>query len=191
MPVNSIKEKAHKISYINLTPLNFITIGRMSSEKEYPRLIKILKRLKENGYYFRWTIIGGGPELIHIQEMVNEADLKDEVLLTGALDNPFPRLVNADVFALLSSYEGLPNTIYESLILGVPVLATNVGGISSQIEDGTTGWLVENDENSIEDKLQYLLLNQGEVLQIKENLKQYDYDNSGILKNIADIFQRD
>ena len=52
------------------------------------------------------------------------------------MENPFPEVVKADLFALLSEFEGIPNTIFEALILGIPVLATDVGDVKSQIVDG-------------------------------------------------------
>ncbi len=191
MPVEEIKKKSEPILVKNEKPLNFITVGRLGNEKEYPRLIKILKRLKEEGYRFTWTIVGGGTEFDHIRHLVQSSDLEEEVHMTGALDNPYRKMVAADAFALLSRYEGLPNTIYESLILGVPVLATNVGGIADQIKDGETGWLVENDEDSIAEKIRYLLMNQNEVYKAKEKLTTYSYDNKEILDTIRDIFTVD
>ena len=111
--------------------------------------------------------------------------------MTGALKNPYPRMASADIFALLSRYEGLPNTIYESLILGVPVLATNVGGINEQIDDGKNGWLVDNNEDSIAEKIRYLLMNQNVVHEAKKTLTKYVYDNSQVIGKIDEIFNKD
>lgn len=190
MPEENIRAKAKPVAIKNSTPIYFITIGRMGNEKEYPRLIRILKRLYQKGYNFDWTIVGGGEEFQKIEKMINQADLSSIIHLTGALDNPFQRLAKADIFALLSSYEGLPNTIFEALILGIPVLATNVGGISTQIEDGVTGWLVDNDERKIEEKIQYLLLNQEDIFRLKKNLKEYTYNNEVVINNINNIFKQ-
>lgn len=182
LAVEEIKEKAKPLPVKNEKIVNFVTVGRLEQEKEYPRLIKVLKKLKEEGYRFTWTIVGGGSEYEGIKRMIQNSNLEREITLTGALDNPFRMMTEKDVFALLSSYEGLPNTIYEALILGIPVLATNVGGISDQIDDGKNGWLVENDADSIADGLRFLLMNQHEILSAKNNLKTYTYDNIDIKK---------
>ena len=97
-------------------------------------------------------------------------------------------MVKADVFALLSEYEGLPNTIYEALILGIPVLATNVGGIPNQIDIGETGWLVENNEEDIYNGIKHLLENYDEINIIRSKLKNYNYDNRKIMDKNAEIF---
>lgn len=190
IPISEIQKKARIPQTKNETPINFVTVGRMGSEKEYPRLINILNKLKEEGYQFTWTIIGGGVEFENIKSMVNQFDLADNVKLTGPLENPFPKMKRADVFALLSSYEGLPNTIYEALILGVPVLATNVGGISSQLMDGINGWIVENNSNQIEKKIKHILMNQDEILNMKNNLKSYTYNNQIIIDNAKEILSK-
>ena len=110
--------------------------------------------------------------------------------MTGALTNPFRKMIEADVFALLSDYEGLPNTIYEALILGIPVLATNVGGIASQIENGITGWLVDNKSDKIEMKIKQLLMEQSQIKDVKNNLKTYTYDNDKIKQTTRFILAR-
>ena len=147
-----------------------------------------MARLRDEHYNFRWTIIGDGDEYKAIDELVRKYHLGEWVYLTGAMDNPFPEMLKADVFALLSDFEGLPNTIYEALILGLPVLATDVGGVDTQIEDMVNGWLVENTEKAIEKKLQWLLMNGEKILEVRENNKSYHYDNSEVMRNNDMIF---
>lgn len=178
MPVNQIISKA-KIKTKGKF-VSFVSVGRLDAFKGWNRLLKILNELKGEGYQFHWTIIGGGPEFINMQNIINEYGLADNVRLTGQLKNPYPEMIKSNVFALLSQYEGLPNTIYESLILGIPVLATDVGGISTQICDGKTGWLVNNDEISICNGIKYLLEHSDKINEIRLNLKDYYYDNQKI-----------
>ena len=70
----------------------------------------------------------------------------------------------ADLMVLLSHYEGLPTSIYESFMAGTPVLSTRVGGVSEQILDGVNGFLVDDDEEKIYHKMKEILLNP-EILQ--------------------------
>ena len=62
-------------------------------------------------------------------------NLSENVIFTGYLDNACPLLKQCDVFILLSEYEGTPVTIDEAKVLGIPVLAQDVGGIADQITD--------------------------------------------------------
>ena len=179
MPVDEILEKAKEDlkKYIS-----FVTVGRIDAQKAYERLYEVLEQLYTDGYRFYWTIIGDGNEFHHIQSLFMQSKLRQYVTLTGSLSNPFPYIKGADVFALLSQYEGLPNTIFEELILGTPVIATNVGGVSTQIMEEQTGWLVDNNEESIYQGLKYILDHPEEIKQFRENLKAYRYDNASILK---------
>ena len=89
----------------------------------------------------------------------------------------------------LSSYEGLPNTIYEAFVLGVPVLATAVGGIPEQISQGKNGWLAANTEKGIRDAIVHILENQNEIERFHENLQQYHYPNEMIEKELNELFE--
>ena len=189
MPVEEIKKKALEVKVKNENCINFITVGRMDFAKAYPRIVQLASKLKKEGYKFTWKIIGNGEDCEYVKRLINENSLYGEVKLMGAMENPFKEIVKADIFALLSVYEGLPNTIFEALILGVPVLATKVGGISSQIEDGISGWLVENEFDNIYHRITYLLMHQDEIAQVKENLKDYFYNNDEIMKINDEIFK--
>lgn len=186
IPVDQIISKANiknKGKYVK-----FVSVGRLDALKGWYRLLKVLSQLKEEGYQFHWTIIGGGDEFNNLQKEICDYGLVDDVKLTGQLSNPFHEMIKADVFALLSEYEGLPNTIYESLILGIPVLATNVGGIPTQIIEGETGWLVNNNENDIYEGIKYILENSDKIKTIRDNLKNYNYDNNKIIQTNSKLF---
>lgn len=189
IPIDDIRKRAEVPTAINKELVNFVTVGRIDFPKAYPRLISILADLKEMGYRFHWTIIGGGNEFGNVKNLIENFNLSKEVTMTGPLNNPFVELKKADVFGLLSDYEGLPNTIYESFILGVPVLATKVGGVPTQVIDNENGWLVENNSKAIRNKIEYILMNYNEIGKIKEKLKAYSYDNHQIMSVNKKIFK--
>ena len=71
-------------------------------------------------------------------------NLQDEVVLTGALSNPCPLLKHCNLMVLFSEYEGTPVTIDEAGVLGVPVLANDVGGVREQIKGNDTVFRYES-----------------------------------------------
>lgn len=186
MPVEKIKQKKGPV--LDKDVLEFVTVGRVDSSKAYKRLIKILQRLNDEGEKFTWTIVGDGSEYWEIKKLVESSTLENNIFMVGAQSNPFKFIAKADIFALMSDYEGLPNTIYEALILGKPVVATNVGGIKTQIIENKTGWLAENNDNDIYRLLKYLLNNRDKVDEVKENVKNYEYDNKSILNKTYNLF---
>ena len=180
LAVDEIRKKAGE-NDIEPNILKFVSVGRIDTWKAYDRLFEILQRLFQEGYRSYWTIVGGGEDFEQIRALFSDSKLRGYVKMTGQLSNPYPYIKDADV-ALLSKYEGLPNTIFEALVLGTPVVATNVGSISTQIIEGQNGWLVENNEESIYQGLKYILDHPEEIKRFREDLKSYQYDNASVLK---------
>ena len=118
---------------VDCKKFNIITIGRMEMEKNYDLLLQVAKELKEKRFSFHWYFVGSGSEFSRISYQCNLFQLSHEITLTGNLENPYPLLKQCDLFVLLSKYEGTPVTIDEAKVLGVPVLANDVGGIADQI----------------------------------------------------------
>ena len=133
-------------------------------------------------------MVGDGEDYDKVKDQVEAGILKDYVILKGSMKNPFLEMKKADVFALLSTYEGLPNTIYEALILGIPVVATDVGGIADQIITGETGWLVSDNAQQIKNIIIHILMHPEEITEIAENLRDYKYDNQKIMEMNNTIF---
>ncbi|MBQ7363391.1 MAG: glycosyltransferase [Clostridia bacterium] len=118
---------------VDKSKLNIITIGRMESEKRYDRILSLARELSELGNDFTWYLVGDGTLLEDYKTACAEMGLEGRVIFTGYLDNACPLLKQCDLFVLLSEYEGTPVTVDEAKVLGVPVLAKNVGGISDML----------------------------------------------------------
>ena len=185
MPVETIRKKGR---IVKSSGIKFFSVCRIDEYKGIDRLYSALTKLYDEGYRCSFTIVGDGNMLEKYSRMFESSPLCDSVVFTGARSNPFPYVKEADVFALLSRYEGIPNTIYEALILGVPVLATNVGGISTQVTPGENGWLVESEDKAIYEGIKHILDNPDEIAKYKENLKNYYYDNEVIMAKTKEMF---
>lgn len=124
----------------------FGTVGRAQAVKDQLTLVRAFAALishfphaRQNA---RLVIIGDGPLLPRLQELVEQASLGDLVWLPGSRDD-IPALMRAmDVFVLPSLSEGISNTILEAMASGLPVVATAVGGNPELVEAGTSGALV-------------------------------------------------
>jgi glycosyltransferase involved in cell wall biosynthesis len=99
-------------------------------------------------------VAGDGPLLAPLSELAAELRIAPFVHLLGARAD-VPEVLSAmDVFVLSSSTEGLPLVIPEAMAIGLPVVATSVGGIPSVIDEGLTGLLVPSgDEPALRDRL--------------------------------------
>jgi colanic acid/amylovoran biosynthesis glycosyltransferase len=96
----------------------------------------------------QWTHIGDGPDLEAVREALEDAPPNFEAVLRGALPHEavlsFLAERPVDVFLLLSETEGLPVSLQEALAHGVPVVATDVGGVAEAV-DGEVGFLLPPD----------------------------------------------
>lgn len=125
--------------------VNIITVGRLDKEKAYDRVLDICGKLKDEGYPFCWYIVGEGPLKQHLKKRIRTEKLEGQVKMLGQLENPYPLMKQCDWLILLSEYEGTPVTIDEAMVLGLPVIAADVGGIREQI-GRCVGYLVKKEE---------------------------------------------
>lgn len=160
-----------------------VTLMRVGDPpKKSERYLEIVKRLKDAGLKFDWHVYGNGDLLEEYRLKCKELCIDDCFHLDGYTEKVMEKLADADLMVMLSVYEGLPNTIYESFLCGTPVLSTNVGGIAEQIHDGFDGWLVENDTDAAYEKLRGLLSHPNLLKQANKNLIDYKYDNETAYK---------
>ena len=169
-------------------PVHFVSCFRFEPVKNVEGIIRTLGRLHVCGIKFCWTFVGDGEQYALAQEMVKWYHLEQQVSFVGEQTNPYPFIQQSDVFVQFSKYEGLPNTIFEALILGVPVLATNVGAISDQITSWEHGWLIENSENALASAIINIISQPKKLEQMKAALKQYQYDNKKVEKQLINVF---
>ncbi|MBO4864810.1 MAG: glycosyltransferase [Eubacterium sp.] len=150
----------------------FVTVGRHSEEKGYKRLIRCLSKLKNQGYCFKLWLIGDGPDHQALIDETRRLDMEDCVLFIGAQSNPHKYTSKADVFICSSYSEGYSTACTEAIILGIPVLSTNVSGAEEIINLAESGMIVGNTDLDLENGIKYVLDNPELVQEWKEKLKK-------------------
>lgn len=136
--------------------LLFGVVGRLSPEKGgVDTLIRAIYRLREQKPNVRLLVVGDGPiraglEKLNAELQAGTPGQGSPVTFAGARQN-IPRLLGAmDVFVLPSLNEALPIVLLEAMAVGLPVVATRVGGVPEIVHDGTTGLLVPpGDEDAL------------------------------------------
>jgi glycosyltransferase involved in cell wall biosynthesis len=123
---------------------DIVYFGRMTKGKGIDLLIEAFCHLVTDFPYARLSLIGSGERLPLLRKRVNELHLSDRVQFTDWLQNDalFSRLVASDLFCLPSFSEGLPSSILEAMSIGLPIVATYVGGIPEIIEHNVSGILI-------------------------------------------------
>jgi len=122
------------------SPPQLVMIGRFEEQKDQSALVSAMAGLKELGW--KLGFVGDGPTLPRVMDQVSSAGLEDRVTFYGYRSNPSAVLAEAQIFVLTTKWEGLPRSIIEAMRAGLPVVASNVGGVGEMVDDGETGFLV-------------------------------------------------
>lgn len=122
--------------------LIMVTVGRLMPYKGYDLAVDAAKILRDNKIDFKWYFVGEGTCREELEAKIKEYGLEDDVLLTGATDNPYIYIKNADIYVQTSRYEGYCLTIGEARILNKPVISTDFDVVFDQLVNGENGLIV-------------------------------------------------
>ncbi len=117
-----------------------VSVGRICSQKGFDVLIRALASLGRD-FSGSLLVIGGGDHSA-LEALAHDQGVGERVLFAGHLANPFPVMATADLFVLASRWEGASNALIEALALGLPLVATDVGGTRAILASGRNGRLV-------------------------------------------------
>jgi L-malate glycosyltransferase len=150
-PARSARAKALRESLpvpISSATVLLGSVGRLEKVKRVDWQLRLTRRLLDDGHDVGLIVVGEGSERARLEALKSQLALESRVFFLGHLPRlPLPHAA-FDVALLTSSSEGTPNSIVESMACGVPCVATNVGGVSGVVQDGTTGLLVDVGDES-------------------------------------------
>jgi glycosyltransferase involved in cell wall biosynthesis len=123
------------------TKQRVITICRLTGWKGVDSLIEAVGSLPDTGL----VIVGEGPERPKLEALVRRLGVGRRVHFAGqiAQERVGAYLAACDLFVLNSRYEGLPHVVLEAMAAGLPVVATDVGGIGEVLQPGVNGKLIQ------------------------------------------------
>lgn len=175
-----LKKSSEEIHVAKKYDFTFCTVGRLSAEKGFLRLLKCHKRLMDEGLKHNLWIIGGGAEYDALKGYVDENALQDSVILFGKDNNPYKYMSKSDAFVCSSYSEGFSTVCVEAAMLGKPVVTTEVGGAKEFVEENGIGIMTKNTDEA-------LYLGMKEFLTCPDKLKEY----SNNILNIVDLKYKD
>ena len=118
-----------------------LTVGRFTPAKDYPNLFRAFQHVAARRPEVVLLVVGAGELEGELRELVTSLDLAENVRFLGTRSD-VPDLMNAaDLYVMASAWEGLPMVLLEASACGLPVVSTNVGGVSEVVLDGKTGYL--------------------------------------------------
>lgn len=152
--------------------ITLCSVGKLESVKGFDRMIRILAKLKKDGIFFTWNVIGEGVDRAKLENMVNEYGLNEQIMLCGFEENPYKYIANSDMLVCSSYSEGFSSVVAESIIIGTPVLTTDCSGMREMLgEQNDYGIVVENDEDSIYHMLKMIAQDEKILVSYKDKVK--------------------
>lgn len=173
-----------------------ISVSRLVKKNGLTDLIKALKFLPAN---FKLRIIGAGPLKNQFKKLVQKLKLEERVEFCGQID--FSNLWRYyqwpnQIFIRPSLSEGLGNVFLEAMSMGVPVIATPVGGIVDFLREGETGWFCQvKNPQSIAERVKYIFDQKNQILveNVKANAQKMvaeNYNWDRVALKMRNIFEQ-
>jgi glycosyltransferase involved in cell wall biosynthesis len=137
-PIDSIQPP--HIPLATCLKLKVVTVGRLVPWKQVDQIIQAIAQCEGVGL----VIVGDGPEHGRLEELVRTWELADRVYFAGRRSKAetLGLVAACDLFVLNSTYEGFPHVVLEAMSLGLPVVATSVGGTPEIVQSGENGQLI-------------------------------------------------
>lgn len=123
--------------------MHFISLARLMPQKNQKLLISAFKKVLDIYPHSKLTIYGEGPLRDDLQYQIDKLGIQGNVSLPGTTNNIVEAFSDASVYVCSSDYEGMPNSVIEAMVCGMPTISTRVMGSIDLIQDGENGLLVE------------------------------------------------
>jgi len=149
-PVTNASSPVHRIG----------SIGRVTTQKDYETLVQAAARVLAEvpGAFFQ--VIGEGELRPDLETLAQQMGISHSFQFLGPRDDVASFLKSLDLFVLPSRWEGLPTVVIESMVAGVPVIATDIPGTRELIDESRSGWLVPpGDPQALGQAILYALRN--------------------------------
>lgn len=160
-------------------------VGRVVNGKGHDVFIKAAAEVLSSGKDAGFLVVGDGPLLNKIKKIANDLNVSKNVIFSGYQENLFSFIAKMDVAVLPSLHETFPYVVLEYMAMSKPVIATDVGGVSEMIEEGTTGLVVPpGDSKALANAMIKLINDKGSSAKMGLNGRQRVEDNFTINKMI-------
>ncbi len=155
--------------------IKLVVVSRLVNQKNIDIVIKAVKRIEDKNILL--NIIGDGPEVNNLKNLVKEKSLNKRVNFIGKIKNSelHNYLEDADIFIQASNYEGLPHSILEAINYEIPILSTEVGGCSAILNKGERGYIIPTPVSEVEisEEIRTIINNKNEAKSKVKLAKNY------------------
>lgn len=174
-------------TYSNTEKIKILTIGRLVHIKGYDYLIDAAEIMVKKKIDFIWYIIGEGILESKIKSEIITKGLSDHIHLLGAFENPYPFILNCDIYCQPSRMEGYGLAVAEARILNKPIVATCFTTITEQIHHGVNGLICQMSGADLAYTLITLIQDKQLRKALSDSHSQYDPDTSDEIKKFYEL----
>lgn len=187
--IQQIKSMANEnpIVYSNQM-INVLVVARLAHEKGVERAVLAVIYAVSLGLPVVLHIVGDGPMLVQLENLVEEHQANEYVLFYGEQENPYRYMLHADLFLLTSYHEAAPMVLEEAGMLGLPVLTVRTISSHEMVLNRKIGWVCDNDQSALNTALVEVLLN-GKFKNMRTELMGRNYDNAAALAQFTKLFE--
>lgn len=151
------REQIQEISFSS-NEFKLVGVGKLLPIKGFDRLLRIVNRLRSEGYPIHVYFLGIGPDKQKLEKYVKDNTLEASVTFLGYQTNPYKYVSKCDLFVCSSFSEGFSTAATEALIVGTPVCTVEVSGMKEMLgEHNEYGVVVPNNEEALYNGIKRLL----------------------------------
>lgn len=169
-----------------------VSVGRVTKDKGFHVLTEAINNFKEYSN-LKFLIVGNGSYLYEMQEKLSEQEKKGQVIFTGYRNDVQQILPGCDIFVLPTLHETLSIALLEASMAGLPLIASDTGGVPEIVTHGENGLLIQpRDSKQMTDALIKLYEDNDLRLKFSANSKKMVYekfDRNLIERKIDKIYQ--
>lgn len=172
-------ELVNKTYNIDANEMVFLFVGRLETIKNIDFTIRALSKLKKDGYSFRYIIVGKGPELENLQQLILDCDLTENVIFTGFIERDLLKAIysRADVLLFPSSFDTFGLVKVEASAFDTPTLTLKNSCAGYGITDNENGYLIEENLDDYIEKLKFIFANKEDISRVGKNAGETLYFN--------------
>ncbi len=169
---------------------NWCSVGKLAPVKGFDRMLRIQKRLLDNGHNAHFHILGIGEKHNELFEQARLLGIENTVTFWGYQTNPYKFVRNCDLYVCASHAEGFSTAATEALIVGTPVCTVEVSGMKELLGNNNEfGIVTDNDENSLFSAIEDLIIYQDKLTHYKNaaKLRGKDFSTKKTTKAVEEM----
>lgn len=189
--IRSMKEESVEAGLFRPGEIKLAAVGKITRQKGFDRLARIVKRLRDEGIPVHLYAIGVGNERRHIEKYLKDNGIQDYYTFLGYQTNPYKYVSKCDLFVSASQAEGFSTATAEALIVGTPVCTVNTAGMREMLGDNEYGVISENNDEILFQEIKRLAEN-GKLLdhyKSKAQIRGESFNAETTVKKVETLFE--